>query len=293
MTSLTRFRTNFIYGTMNAYNSSQTTITGTATQGVIISSPGANQYLPIILNPGYYGSTVSGEIVWATSIVSQGSNYVFTLAGRGQEGTTAVSGANNTPWIAGPLISDFGFNNQLFNGDFPAPTTSGQIFISTNTTITGYIDSAQTQPNLVTYSGQFSSTLPPNFIINPSINLSGTLNHVTLVPNGNILYAVNQQTGTSYTAASGDSSTLILMSNSSQATVTIPYDPTNSLFTVGQQITIIRDSSSANVVVSGASGVTLFSAGSISATPTIRSAGSSATAICLAANKWVVAGDLA
>lgn len=124
----TRYRGNFLYGTLSGYNATQTTFTGT---GFPTNNLTTGTYLPIVLNPGYNGATASGEIVYVTNI---GAGGVITVSSRGGvEGTTAGSGSNGTQWVAGPLASDFGFTNQISNGDFPAPSSSGQVFVSTST----------------------------------------------------------------------------------------------------------------------------------------------------------------
>ena len=143
-----RYRANFLYGTITGnFTAIQTTVTGVG----FPSSIPANTYLPIILSPGYYGTTASGEIAYVTNIVGG----VATIT-RGQEGTTAASGTSGAAWVAGPLASDFTLANNIANGDFPAPSASGQLFISTSTT-----------------SGQFQSNIPTGVTIT-DLNASGT-----------------------------------------------------------------------------------------------------------------------
>ena len=118
----TRYRADFLYGVASGViaSSAQTVITGTNWPTTIPSG----SYMPIVLNPGYYGATGSPEVIYVTSATST----VATVT-RNQEGTSPTNGTT-VPWIAGPLVTDFGITNQLTNGDFPVPTASGQFFVS-------------------------------------------------------------------------------------------------------------------------------------------------------------------
>jgi len=122
---MARYRQDFVYGVASGViaSSAQTTITGTNWPTTIPSG----SYMPVVLNPGYYGATGSPEIVYITSATSTVATVV-----RNQEGTSPTSTPSGgvTPWIAGPLITDFGLSNQLINGEFPIPTASGQFFVS-------------------------------------------------------------------------------------------------------------------------------------------------------------------
>jgi hypothetical protein len=118
----TRYRADFLYGVASGViaSSAQTVITGTNWPTTIPSG----SYMPIVLNPGYYGATGSPEVIYVTSATST----VATVL-RNQEGTSPTNGTT-VPWIAGPLVTDFGILNQLANGDFPTPSASGQFFVS-------------------------------------------------------------------------------------------------------------------------------------------------------------------
>jgi len=147
----TRYRQNFLAGVVSGLINStgQTTITGTNFPVIP-----AGQYMPIVLNPGYYGSTnVNGgpEIIYVSSVTSG----VATVT-RGQEGTsTTLASGTTVPWIAGNLTSDFTLGSGILNGDFPAPSSPGQLFVSTTTT-----------------SGQFTNILPSGTIIPSGVTIS-------------------------------------------------------------------------------------------------------------------------
>jgi hypothetical protein len=102
--------------------------------------------------------------------------------------------------------------------------------------------------------------------------------------------ATNSQTGTSYTLATADNNNLVTLSNSASIAVTIPAN--NSVaFPVGANI-IMAQYGAGQVNVSGASGVTIKSAGASSVNPQTRTQYSSIAAIQTSANSWLVVGDL-
>lgn len=108
--------------------------------GTLVLSSGINLiipsgcYLPIVLNPPPYaqvsGTTVLSEIVWTSGTYSLGTN-TFTVL-RAQEGTSSLGAQINIPYAAGPTPQDFGIVNWQANGDFPAPTNSGEFLVSTS-----------------------------------------------------------------------------------------------------------------------------------------------------------------
>jgi len=256
----TRTRYNFTYGTLSGYNNSQTTFTGIGFPNNIPNGT----YWPIVLNPGYNGATASGEIVYVTNITAG----VITVSGRGSEGTVASSGAPNTPWVAGPLISDFGLSNMITNGDFSVPASGGQLFVSTSTT-----------------SGQFTSTFPTG------VNISGS----QVVGSGSIPASIvayppiNVITASSYTTVAADANQIVTISGTGTTTLTIAKD----LYSVGTQITFLEIVVPASTcVISGAAGVTIVSKGSTAAVPILNGQYSVATAIQTSLNNWVVFGDI-
>ena len=263
-----RTRYNFKYGTISGYNNSQTTFTGIGFPNGIPNGT----YWPIVLNPGYNGATASGEIVYVTSI----AGGVITVNSRGSEGTVASSGAPNTPWVAGPLISDFGFYNMITNGDFPAPLSGGQLFVSTSTT-----------------SGQFTSTFPTGININGSqiVNISGSqIVGSGSMPASIVAYPpISVITDSSYTTVAADANQIVTISGTGTTILTIAKD----LYSVGTQITFLETVVPASTcVISGAAGVTIVSKGSTAAVPILNGQYSVATAIQTSTNNWVVFGDI-
>lgn len=98
---------------------------------------------------------------------------------------------------------------------------------------------------------------------------------------------VNAQTGTSYTPDLDDIGALVTLSNTSPITVTLPQD-SDEAFPVGSRV----DFAGINT------GLVTFAAGSgatASGTPSLvtRARYSAATAVKIAADTWLVVGDLA
>lgn len=111
--------------------------------------------------------------------------------------------------------------------------------------------------------------------------------------NGLVTYTINTQSGTTYTLASTDQyQVLVITSNASTKTVSIPTDATYA-FPNGTAITIMNTGAgllTINAVSSGSTTVT--SAGATSASPTVAQY-KSAVAIKTATNAWTVVGAVA
>lgn len=100
------------------------------------------------------------------------------------------------------------------------------------------------------------------------------------------IVAVNAQTGTTYTAVAGDVGKLITASNAAAIALTIPP----SVFAVGDQINIMQGTGGSGVVtITAGAGVTLNSNGA-----KLKTNGqyAVATVLCIAANTFVVLGNL-
>jgi hypothetical protein len=246
--SYLRQRINFQSGVVSGtITNIQTTI-----PGISFSTPITAGYaVPVVLNPSYYGSTTSPEIIYVTSV----SGNVATVL-RAQEGTTGVSGTS-LPWVAGPLASDFGITNQITNGDFPTPIASGQVLTSTASGINAPVWNTPSGPlaSGVTVSGyQIYGDLSTNATISGS--------RVIGVPN---------QTITQYTASgtSQGSATLITTqyatvigatatSNSSAGKAGVIL---TSITTSGQAVTIDNTDASHWLLIYPATGQSIDGAG--------------------------------
>ena len=109
--------------------------------------------------------------------------------------------------------------------------------------------------------------------------------------NGLVTFALNDQTGTTYTLALADQyQVLVTRSNAAASTLTIP---TNSsvAFPVGTVITVLNKGVGL-VSIAGAVGVTVLSAGAVPAIPTLAQYKTCAL-IQTSANNWFVVGAIA
>jgi hypothetical protein len=112
----------------------------------------------------------------------------------------------------------------------------------------------------------------------------------TNLPAPQLNFAVNTQTGTTYTTVLSDNGKLVTQSNASSIVTTIP--PNSSVdYSVGSQITFARYGAG-SLTIQGGAGVTIVSTGTTAAAPTLRVQYSTCTAIQTTNNNWLVVGDI-
>jgi uncharacterized MnhB-related membrane protein len=110
--------------------------------------------------------------------------------------------------------------------------------------------------------------------------------------NGLVTFTVNTQSGSTYTVSNTDLyQVLVNTSNASTKTLTIAPDSTLTSAAVGSAITFLNTGAGLLTFAAG-SGVTITSAGAVSAAPTVAQY-KTAVAIRLAANSWTIVGAIA
>ena len=126
-------------------------------------------------------------------------------------------------------------------------------------------------------------------IITTQLDLKATLASPALT-SPSISYAINTQTGTTYTAVLADAGKIITTSNAGTIAFTIP--PNSSVaYPIGSSLTVISIGAGLTTIGQGA-GVTIASAGGTATAPIITAQHNSATAIKIATDTWQVIGAL-
>jgi len=182
--------------------------------------------------------------------------------------------------------------------------TSGAITVSIDTATTVDKTTAQTLTNktltapiISTISNTGTLTLPTSTDTLVGKATSDTLtNKILTSPTINtpkIAIGYTAKTD-NYTIASGDEGYLFSMNNAAAKEFRIPTDATFN-FAIGTQVNFfwVTGAGQPSIVAVTPGTTTVISTGATSASPKLRVANSAATCIKLAANSWLVVGDLA
>jgi hypothetical protein len=157
--------------------------------------------------------------------------------------------------------------------------TTGSVTLSINTAVTADLTTAQTLTNKTISAA--SNTLTGVATLTGAQTLTNKTLTAPLIDIG-----INPKTA-AYTTLATDDGQLITVTSSSTANVTLAA----SLYNVGSQITVARMGLGA-VSIIGDTGVTVVSTGATASTPALRAQYSTATAIMLSSNSWLVVGDI-
>ena len=146
--------------------------------------------------------------------------------------------------------------------------SSGAVTLSIDTGTTVDLTTAQTLTN---------KTLTSPTINDPKLNLS-----------------INANTSTTYTFVLADNGKLVTSNNASAQTLSIPTNASVA-YPVGTQINVAWITGAGQPTIGAVTPgtTTVISTGATSATPKLRVANSGATCKKLAANSWIVFGDIA
>lgn len=171
-----------------------------------------------------------------------------------------------------------------------ANITDTRVLVTTNIPESGDISAVVAGTGLSGGGSSGSVTLSINTSVTADLTTAQTLTNKTLT-SPLINLGINPQTGTSYTTVLADNGKLITQTNASAITTTIP--PFSSVaYPVGAQLNFVQYGAG-QVTFAQGSGVTIASTGATATAPKLRAQYSSATAICVAQDSWLIAGDIA
>jgi uncharacterized MnhB-related membrane protein len=110
--------------------------------------------------------------------------------------------------------------------------------------------------------------------------------------NGLVTFTLNAQSGTTYTVANSDLYQVLVQStNAAAKVITIAPDSTLTQAAVGSAITFLNSGAGLMTFAAG-SGVTIVSAGTVPAAPTLAQY-KTCVAIRISANSWTIVGGIA
>jgi hypothetical protein len=209
----TNFQSGVVSGTITA---TQSGLPGFGT----LPSITAGSYIPVVLNPGYYGLSTAPEIVWVTSVTSGTATVI-----RAEEGTSAISGTN-LPWVSGPTVQDFGMANMVTNGDVPGGSLpAGAIGYTSVPTETGSYTVATTDANNLIQMNNGSAAV---------LTLSGTFGlgqQITVYRNNTGSVTISGASGVTVVSTGATAATPIIRAQYSVATAI--YVNTNTWLVTG------------------------------------------------------------
>ena len=219
-------------------------------------------------NTTYFGWETPDD----TDLVKDGAAAIRTLGQAIDTSMQDLEGGTTGQILAKNSNTDMDFvwiTNDV--GDITAVTagtgisgggTSGAVTVSIDTAVTADLTTAQTLTNKT--------------LTSPKISLAYTAKT------------------DNYTVADGDQNALFTMNAATAKTFSIPTDATFN-FAIGTQIHFawITGAGQPSIAAVTSGTTTILSTGATSTAPKLRLANSAATAIKLAANSWLVVGDIA
>jgi hypothetical protein len=263
-------------GTINNSTTSITVANGTASAllgGVVMV---ANSQFTVAIDP----DTINEEIVFITA---GPSGNTFTVS-RGQAGT-GVAGVTGVAHSTGATIRHVLTSDDLTAFAAGISPVSSFAFSGSTSGTTTVQATAVAGTNTLSLPATTSDTLA-------GIAATQTLSNKTLTaPKITLGYSAKTA---AYTLASGDESYLFSMNNAATAQFNIPTDATFN-FAIGTQISFVWITGAGQPTIGATTPATttVISNAAVSATPKLRVVNSAATAIKLAANSWLVVGDIA
>jgi len=230
-----------------------------------------------------------------TTIVNGNITDLRQTAQLSENAFTAANTAANTltvNGIAGQTGKAFKINDSTGTQKFAVAVDGTVTFSDGSTQATAAVGGVTSVSggNGITATGTTAVSVAIDTLITADLTTAQTLtNKILTAPQINL--GVNTQSGTTYTTVLADNGKLVTQTNASAITTTIP--PNSSVaYPVGAQINFVQ-LGAGQVTIQGGAGVTVVSTGATASAPKCRAQYSSATAIQVSADNWLVAGDIA
>jgi hypothetical protein len=220
-----------------------------------------------------------GDILVATAADTPGK---LTVGSNGQVLKANSATATGLEWVADSAYS--------------APTL-GSTSIASGATVTTIAGLTLTSPTISTITNTGTVTLPTATDTLVGRATTDTLTNKTLttpvITNPKITLTYSAKTA-AYTFVSGDEGNVFSMNNASTTQFNIPTDATFN-FAIGTQFNVFWLTGAGQPTIGAVTPgtTTVISTGATSATPKLRVANSMATCLKIAANSWIVIGDIA
>ena len=229
-----------------------------------------------------------------TTVVNGNITDTRTTAQLSENAFTAASTAANTltvNGISGQTGKAFKINDYLNVQKF-AVAVDGTLTFSDGSTQTtaavGGVTSVSGGTG-ITSTGTTAVSVAIDTLVTADLTTAQTLtNKILTAPQINL--GINTQSGTTYTPVLTDNGKLVTQTNGSAITTTIPTNASVA-YPVGAQINFVQ-LGAGQLTIQGDAGVTVVSTGATASAPQCRAQYSSATAIQVSADNWLVAGDI-
>ena len=245
-----------IYGTSGT--ASQTiTLPATALNGSIYQIKNISPY-PVNIKGGTSSVSISGTVYSASTSYTVPVNTYYSFVYSGS--IWYCFGTTDLAQMGGSLTAPT-LNNSTLTGTLTASSTSGtsgQLLQSTGTGV------------------QWTSSASSLTLTAPILTMS-----------------INAQTGTTYTPIASDAGSLITLNNASAISVTIPTNASVG-YAIGSQLNFAWITGAGQPTISAVNSgtTTIISTGATSNSPKLRAVNSTATAIKLATDTWLIMGDI-
>jgi hypothetical protein len=229
-----------------------------------------------------------------TTIVNGNITDSRTTAQLSENAFTAANVAANTltvNGINGQTGKAFKINDYLGAQKFAVAVDGTLTFQDGSTQTTAAVGGVTSVSggNGITATGTTAVSVAIDTLITADLTTAQTLtNKILTAPQINL--GVNTQSGTTYTTVLADNGKLITQTNASAITTTIPPNASVA-YPIGAQLNFVQ-LGAGQLTIQGGAGVTVISTGATASAPKCRAQYSSATAIQVSANNWLVAGDI-